>query len=107
DLDKKVNRLLPQYMTMGQSGMSEMAEMNMGGPANMAEMSWDGPFGSTAIGGMATVVKIRHELNADSAMSWYKHPPEYLAKPATKDDLERDGIKPVEPKHNPTHQHEH
>ncbi len=92
-LDKKINALLPQYMTMGQTGMAEMAEMSMGGPDNMAEMSWNGPFGGTLFGGMTTVLKVRNELDDTSAASWYEHPPWQVATVATKDELDSDDIK--------------
>lgn len=78
---------------MGQAGMSDMAEMSMPGPANTAPMGVEGPFDTVIMGGMSTVVKIRHEITAESAASWYKHPPEQVAKVATKDELEKDDIK--------------
>ena len=92
-LEKKVRSLLPKYMSMGQTGMADMAEMSMPGPANTATMGWDGPFESAIVGGMTTVVKIREEITEDSAASWYKHPPEQVAKVATKEELEKDDIK--------------
>lgn len=105
-LDEKVKALLPDYMTMGLTGMADMADMGkmpdmpemeamaMPGPENTAPMIWNaGPFGSTPSGGMATVVKIRQEINAESMASWYKHPQESIAKEATKEDLEQDNIK--------------
>ncbi len=106
DLDKKVQKLLPEYMSMGQTGMGDM--MDMGGPANMAAMSWDGPFDSATVGGMTTVVKVRHEIDDMSAASWYKHPPEQVSKPATKEELEADGIKTDGNKPSAGHeQHKH
>ena len=106
DLDTKVQSLLPKYMTMGVTGMGEMAEaeamaampgmedMAMPGPENTASMIWKtAPYGAIPMGGMTTVVKIRHEITDESAKSWYKHPPEEIAKKATKEDLEQDGIK--------------
>jgi len=93
DLDKKIKPLLPNYMSMGRAGMADMAEMSMPGPANMAMMSWDGPMGSATLGGMSTVVKVRQEINDESAASWYKHPPEQIAKAATKEELDKDQIK--------------
>lgn len=93
DLDKKVQPLLPQYMSMSATGMADMAEMSMPGPANTASMSWDGPFDKSTMGGMATVVKVRTEITDESAASWYKHPPNEVAKIATKDELAEDDIK--------------
>lgn len=93
DSEKKVRSLLPQYMTMGQRGMADMAEMSMPGPANTAPMGVEGPFDTVIMGGMSTVVKIRQEITDESAASWYKHPPEQVAKVATKAELEKDDIK--------------
>jgi FtsP/CotA-like multicopper oxidase with cupredoxin domain len=106
DLDTKVQSLLPKYMTMGVTGMGEMADaeamaampgmedMAMPGPENTASMIWkNAPFGAIPMGGMTTVVKIRHEITDESGKSWYKSPPEQVAKKATKEDLEQDGIK--------------
>jgi hypothetical protein len=93
DAEKKVQSLLPPYMSMGQAGMADMAEMSMPGPANTAPMGVEGPFDTVIMGGMSTIVKIRQEINDESAASWYKHPPEQVAKVATKAELEQDGIK--------------
>ena len=58
--EKKVKQLLPGYMAMGEKGMGEMAEMNMGGPKNWVPMmNGEGQFGPLEMGGMFTVVKIR------------------------------------------------
>lgn len=108
DLDRKVKPLLPHYMSMGQAGMADMAEMSMPGPSNKALMTWDGPMGSATLGGMSTVVKVRHEINDQSAATWYTHPPGQIAKVASKEELETDGIKIGQSKQKPrTEQHKH
>ncbi len=107
DLDRRVQPLLPHYMTMGQTGMAEMAEMSMGGTDNTAEMSWDGPFGSMLMGGMTTVIKVRQEINDESAASWYKHPPEQVAAIATKEELDQDGITASGANPSAGHEHKH
>jgi len=94
DLDRKVRRLLPGYMTMGQTGMGEMGEMAMAVPENSIPMvGGPGPFGYIDMGGMFTVVKVRDRLASyDGDPGWYKHPKNTVAEAATEDDLRRDGI---------------
>jgi FtsP/CotA-like multicopper oxidase with cupredoxin domain len=81
DVEKKVRALLPGYMAMGAKGMGEMAEMNMGGPKNWVPMmTGDGPYGSLAMGGMFTLVKIRPGITSYEDPGWYKAPPETIAR---------------------------
>jgi FtsP/CotA-like multicopper oxidase with cupredoxin domain len=92
-LDKKVRNLLPGYMTMGSTGMGEMAEMAMPVPRNSIPMlGGKGPFGIIDMGGMFTVLKVRKELKNYDDPGWYEHPKGTVAQPATAEDLRRDGI---------------
>src|SRR5205814_9733394 len=51
-LDDKVQQLLPGYMTMGQEGMGDMAEMGMSVPKNSIPMvGGKGPFSYIDMGG--------------------------------------------------------
>src|SRR5437763_183566 len=75
---EKIAKLIPDYMTMGSSGMADMAEMEMPIPANtLPMMSGQGPYGSIEMGGMFTTVKIREGLARDDYKDpgWYKQPP--------------------------------
>lgn len=75
-----IQRLLPGYMPMGESGMLEHARhigrivepVNtlpmMGGPGT------EGPFGMIDMGGMFTVLKVRDHLEPGDDAGWYKHP---------------------------------
>ena len=77
-LESRVKKLLPGYMAMGETGMGEMAEMNMGGPRNtIPMMSGTGPYGAVGMGGMFTVLKIRDGLTS------YADPPAYVPPPGT------------------------
>ncbi len=50
-LAKKVNKLIPDYMVMGERGMADMTEMEMPIPDNtIPMMTGEGPFGSVEIG---------------------------------------------------------
>src|SRR6058998_1428875 len=75
DLDAKVRQLLPDYMTMGSTGMGEMAEMGMAVPRNSIPMvGGKGPFGPIDMGGMFTVLKVRDGITSFDDPGWYEHP---------------------------------
>lgn len=108
DLDTKVQRLLPDYMTMGQNGMADMADMGMADmemdakgmgehgmavPRNsIAMVGAKGPHDYITMGGMFTVLKVRKGLENYDDPGWYENPPATLASLAEPKDLERDGI---------------
>jgi manganese oxidase len=93
-LDERVNKIVPGYMTMGQTGMGNMHRMTL--PANSISMiGGDGPFGLIDMGGMFTILKVRKQLTGDQSKDpgWYEHPTGTVAGKATADELGRDGIK--------------
>jgi FtsP/CotA-like multicopper oxidase with cupredoxin domain len=93
DLDTRVRRLLPDYMTMGQHGMGDMQEMGMKNPENSIPMvGGHGPFGGITMGGMFTILKVRERLEGDGDPGWYANPPGTVATNATAEELARDGI---------------
>jgi manganese oxidase len=93
NLDAKVQRLLPTYMTMGHTGMGDMASMGMPVPKNSIPMrGGQGPFGHIDMGGMFTVLKVRRDVAAYDDPGWYVHPPGTVATVARTEDLRRDGI---------------
>ncbi len=95
DLDQKVRPLLPNYMTMGETGMGEMGAMGMSVPANSIPMiGQQTPLGYITMGGMFTVFRVRDGIQGYEDPGWYKHPPGTLAETASADDLRRDGIRP-------------
>jgi manganese oxidase len=72
---EKINRLVPDYMVMGDRGGSMEHEMPL--PDNtLPMMSGKGPFGAMEMGGMFTVVKVREGLGRNDYKDpgWYKHP---------------------------------
>jgi FtsP/CotA-like multicopper oxidase with cupredoxin domain len=74
---ERINRLIPDYMLMGERGMADMGEMEMPLPDNtLPMMSGSGPFGALEMGGMFTVMKVRDGLarNDYRDPGWYKHP---------------------------------
>ncbi|MEJ7688796.1 MAG: multicopper oxidase domain-containing protein [Variovorax sp.] len=77
DVVKKITKLVPDYMVMGERGMADMAEMEMPLPDNTAPMmSGEGPFGSVEMGGMFSMVKVRRDQKPGdySNPGWFKHP---------------------------------
>ncbi|WP_144370281.1 copper oxidase [Myxococcus stipitatus] len=92
-LDAKVRTLLPGYMTMGQTGMGDMAEMGMPVPKNSIPMvGAKGKYDYITMGGMFTVLKVRERLTGDGDPGWYDNPPGTLSVAATSEELSRDGI---------------
>jgi len=82
DLDAKIHSLLPGYMSMGESGMADMAQMRMPLPENtLPMMMGEGPFGPLEMGGMFTVIKVRENLARGDYRDpgWYEHPPGTVA----------------------------
>ena len=98
-LDQKIQPLLPEYMTMGQDGMGDMAEHIEAGhmkvPHNSIPMIGGmGPFDYITMGGMFTILKVREELPGgyDQDPGWYAPPPGTLAALAPEEVLRRNGI---------------
>ncbi|MES2115324.1 MAG: copper oxidase [Pseudomonadota bacterium] len=82
DVLEKINRLVPDYMAMGDKGMADMGQMAMPLPDNtLPMMSGTGPFGAIGMGGMFTTVKVRKGLGRHDYRDpgWYRHPPGTLA----------------------------
>jgi FtsP/CotA-like multicopper oxidase with cupredoxin domain len=77
---EKINKLVPDYMPMGETGMAEMTmmtDMGMAIPENTVPMmTGKGPFGPIEMGGMFTVVKVREGIGPNDYKDpgWYKHP---------------------------------
>jgi hypothetical protein len=77
DMTRKIAKLIPDYMVMGERGMADMAEMQMPLPDNTAPMmTGDGPFGSVEMGGMFTMLKVRKEQPPGDYRDpgWFQHP---------------------------------
>lgn len=92
-LDRRVRSLLPGYMTMGQTGMGEMAHMRMPVPENSIPMApAQLAFSKSTVGGMFTVFKVRENITSYEDPGWYDHPEGTVATVASADDLARDGI---------------
>ena len=88
DVARKITRLVPDYMVMGDKGMHDMAEMEMPLPENtLPMMTGQGPFGPVGMGGMFSVVKVRDDqMPGDYADPGpYAHPPGTLASEYTAD----------------------
>jgi manganese oxidase len=74
-VEERIQKLLPDYMAMGETGMGGMQEMTMAVPKNTVPMmAGDGPFGAIEMGGMFTVIKIREGITSYEDPGWYRHP---------------------------------
>ena len=93
-LDEKVSAgLIPGYMNMGQTGMSDMADMGMDVPKNSIPMlGGKGQFGTIDMGGMFTVLKVRAGIKSYEDPGAYQHPEGTLARVASVEELRREGI---------------
>src|SRR6266851_7687099 len=90
-LGEKVRKLVPGYMTMGNTGMGDMGEMGMPVPKNSIPMlGGEGQFGYIEMGGMFTVFKVREGISSYADPGWYKHPEGTVADVATDEELKRD-----------------
>lgn len=98
-LTKKINKLIPGYMSMGASGMADMGDMGMKNPDNSLPMiGGRGAHDYITMGGMFTLLKVRDHLPPGMAdPGWYEIPPGTHSLPATPGDLQRDGIDPAIP----------
>ena len=77
DVVQRIQKLVPDYMVMGERGMADMGEMEMPLPDNtLPMMTGQGPFGAVEMGGMFTVVKVREgQRPGDYAdPGWYAQP---------------------------------
>ncbi|HVE51303.1 MAG TPA: copper oxidase [Casimicrobiaceae bacterium] len=73
----QINKLIPDYMVMGERGMADMGEMEMPLPDNsLPMMTGAGPMGPMEMGGMFTVVKIRRDQKRRDYTDpgWFTHP---------------------------------
>jgi len=76
-LEGEIRELIPGYMAMGEKGMHEMVahSKHMQGPENtLPMMGGDGPFGSVAMGGMFTILKVRDNIKTYEDPAWYENP---------------------------------
>jgi len=82
-------------MTMGQTGMGNMGDMQMPVPPNSTPMrSATGPFAPIEMGGMFTLIKVRDRVAGADPKAWYAHPTGTVADKASSAAMQRDGIDP-------------
>ncbi len=75
-------------------GDASSGSEGMGMPENCIAMKGgEGPHGAIDMGGMLTFLKVREQLTSYADRGWYQAPPGTVAQAASKQDLERDGIK--------------
>lgn len=95
ELDPRVRRVIPEYMSMGTTGMGGMGTMDMPQPPNSIPMrGGPGPFSYIDMGGMVTVVKVREDPARADPAGWYQHPRGQVAEQATAAELRAAGVDP-------------
>jgi hypothetical protein len=74
-------------------------EMGAGGdhsslspPNSLPMIGGKGPYGTITMSGMFTILKVRESISEGVEPGWYEAPLETIARRATKEELERDGI---------------
>jgi FtsP/CotA-like multicopper oxidase with cupredoxin domain len=83
---ERITKLVPDYMPMGDTGMADMAEMEMPLPDNtLPMMTGTGLFGALEMGGMFSVVKVRDDIRSGDYKDpgWYPHPQGSVAREYT------------------------
>lgn len=95
--DRRMQELLPGYMTMGTTGMADHGEHvetgHMPVPQNSIPMvGLDGPRGYITLGGMVTTLKVREGISTYEDPGWYTNPPGTEARRASAQELRRNGI---------------
>ncbi|MBX3246721.1 MAG: copper oxidase [Myxococcales bacterium] len=94
-LDRRMSRVLPEFMSMGQTGMGGMGEMDMEIPPNSLPMrGGPGPFSYVDMGGMFTLLKVREQPESAAPHAWYQHPAGTVAGPADPARMRADRINP-------------
>lgn len=82
DMVRRLNKLVPDYMVMGERGMADMAEMEMPLPDNtLPMMTGQGQYGPLEMGGMFTTLKVRRQQKPGDYRDpgWFQHPPGTVA----------------------------
>ena len=77
-LVRKLQKVVPDYMVMGERGMADMGAMEMPLPENtLPMMTGSGPYGGVEMGGMFSVLKVRRDQKPGDYADpgWYRQPP--------------------------------
>ncbi len=92
-VDEKIRQVIPGYMSMGTTGMRDMTKMDMPLPENSIPMlGYTGQFGQTVMGSMATVFKVREDIDSYEDPGPYEFPEGTISRKATAEEMEADGI---------------
>ncbi len=77
-LVRKIQKLVPDYMVMGERGMADMGEMQMPIPdQTLPMMTGTGPYGPVEMGGMFSMLKVRGDQKPGDYKDpgWFRQPP--------------------------------
>jgi len=97
DLDQRIAELIPGYKTLGRTGMMDMTKSGLPIPENSIPMlGFDGQFGPTVLGGMANILRVRKDITTYENPGPYHFPKGSVAAPASREELENDGIQLID-----------
>lgn len=102
--DRRMRRLIPGYMTMGEDGMANMGEHaeHMATPDNSAPMRGsEGPHGYIDMGGMFTILKVRQGITSYEDPGWYRTPEATQARAVPTSELRAAGFQVPPPRGEP------
>ena len=92
-VDRRMRRVMPEYLTMGTRGMGGMGEMEMPIPPNSLPMRGaHGPASYVDMGGMFTVLKVLEQPDGADPRAWFQHPAGTVAGPADAAQMRADGV---------------
>jgi len=92
-VDEKIRELIPNYMSMGTTGMQDMTRTDMPLPENSIPMlGAEFQFGQTVMGGMANILRVREGIETYEDPGPYDFPEGSVAREATAEEMHRDGI---------------
>jgi hypothetical protein len=91
-IDEKLYENVPAYDEMSSEMGSEGDHSSLAPPNSLPMIGGKGPYGTITMSGMFTILKVREDLVVGVEPGWYPAPPETIARKATSEELERDGI---------------
>lgn len=97
-VDEIIRELIPGYMSMGITGMEDMTRTDMPLPENSIPMRGAKfQFGRSVMGGMATILRVREDIETYEDPGPYEFPEGTVAREATVEEMQRDGIEAEHP----------
>lgn len=91
-IDETLYAHVPAYGDMEDEMGAGGDHSSLAPPNSLPMIGGKGPYGTITMSGMFTILKVRESIAEGVEPGWYEAPPETIARRATKEELERDGI---------------